>query len=184
MLTIYIIYNCKRKKIPSVLSKELLVQILSEQGYEISINDIKKTLLGKPYIENIPYRFSFSYSDNVLAIAIADSDVGVDIEKVDFCKRTDLIIKKVFSQNEKEYVNQQINTKERFFEIWTKKEAYVKYLGIGIDSGFKNYDVFSKGDDISIGTFIKKNYVLSYCVKKSLNKKIIIYCIDNSKKKV
>ena len=70
---------------------------------------------------------------------IADSDIGVDIEKIDCCKRYELIVKKFFSKNEKEYVRQKANTNESFFEVWTKKEAYVKYLGMGIDKNAVSY---------------------------------------------
>ncbi len=102
---------------------------------------------------------------------IADSDIGVDIEKIDCCKRYELIVKKFFSKNEKEYVRQKANTNESFFEVWTKKEAYVKYLGMGIDKNFKNQDVFMIDNNIHIVTFIENNYVLSYYCKQCVYKK-------------
>lgn len=181
MLNIFIIYDWQSKRIPTNLGKKLLVKILSDRGCKISNEDIKRTSLGKPYIDNIPYKFSISYSDNVLVIAIADSDIGVDIEKMDCRKSNKLIVEKFFAENEKDYVRQKVNSRQSFFEIWTKKEAYVKYLGVGIDKNFKKYDVFMMDDEIRIVTFVKNNYFLSYCCKQCVDEKIMFHCIDISK---
>lgn len=86
---------------------------------------------GKPYIPELPmFHFNISHSNHFLAIALSEYPVGVDIEQF---KPTDLrIAKRFFSLEEQTYVfscpQKQFN---RFYEIWTQKEAYVKYIGCG-----------------------------------------------------
>ena len=81
--------------------------------------EIKNTKSGKPYIENGPY-FNISHSGELVALAICeDSNVGIDIEKVDEKKING--IKSILCENEK-------NTKNPgdLFKIWSNKESILK----------------------------------------------------------
>lgn len=84
---------------------------------------------GKPYFENGPY-FSISHSGNFAVLAVSDNEIGCDIEK-----QTDRnffeLSRFVFHKNETELITQSDNVKDAFFTLWTKKEAFLKYSGIG-----------------------------------------------------
>lgn len=59
--------------------------------------------------------------------------IGADIEYVgskDDPKRLKRISERFFSEDERKYIGD--FERERFFEVWTKKESYFKMLGIGI----------------------------------------------------
>lgn len=90
----------------------------------------------KPYLLNFPGTdFSFSHSSNCILCCISsDTAVGADVERVTSAPLE--VIYQVFHPQEIEYIKAaptgQINL--RFFEIWTRKEAYTKYLGTGLVS--------------------------------------------------
>lgn len=50
----------------------------------------------------------------------------------------------------------------KFSEIWTRKEAYVKYLGVGIDEDMNKWNSFDKD---FIKSFKFKNVVISICAE-------------------
>ena len=81
---------------------------------------------------------SISHTDNTLVMAFADKPVGIDIER-----KNRKISSKVCDSIEK----------------WTRREAYGKYLGVGI-----NKEVLSaKLPDKIINTFYHGEYVVSVC---------------------
>ncbi len=73
---------------------------------------------GKPYLENSPLFFNLSHSGNLLILAVATQEVGIDVQE----------------KREKHYSSIQsrltlAEQKEDFFRLWTAKESYVKYRG-------------------------------------------------------
>lgn len=51
--------------------------------FNLSIDEINKTKLGKPYFKNLNIHFNYSHSTNYIACAISNSEVGIDIEETD-----------------------------------------------------------------------------------------------------
>lgn len=111
---------------------------------------------GKPYIEGISVHFSISHSKNIAVCAISDRPVGIDIE---FIRDVNLnVAKRQFAPDELKYVFEKWDlSKKRFFEIWTRKEAYVKLIGRGI-SYFPNFSVMGNN---KIETHIRNRYIVS-----------------------
>ena len=98
---------------------------------------ILRTAKGKPCLENGPF-VSVSHTDNLIVVAVSESNIGIDMEKKDReIKKQKELTEKYLSQKEKEYAT----TRERFLEIWTKKEAYGKFTGEGLSDIGK--DTFS-----------------------------------------
>lgn len=52
--------------------------------------------------------------------------------------------------------------KKAFFEIWTKKEAYLKKNGTGLVRNLKKIDSL-KSNNVFYYTFFKSDYVFSVC---------------------
>ncbi len=122
--------------------------------------EIVKTEKGKPYFKNIPdLFFSISHTDGLTVIAVGNSEVGVDVEKL---RMADLRITRRFLKQEADYITA-ADSDKRFFEVWTKKEAYLKYKGTGLSGGLDSVNVFDCTH--SIKTFYFEDYVISVCSK-------------------
>ena len=97
---------------------------------------------GKPYAKDLNVEFNISHSADMVVCVVDATPVGVDIEKI---RPVDLnTSKRIFSKDEIRYIfecipdaddyNRYLNDAvlQRFFELWTKKEAYGKLLGLGV----------------------------------------------------
>ncbi len=116
---------------------------------------------GKPYLENINVEFSISHSGDIAICAISDKPVGIDIEKIRDVNIN--AVKKLYTPDEQDYVMEKwALSKQRFFEIWTRKEAYVKMLGKGI-THFPNFSTMGNND---IKTHIRERYIVSVAVQE------------------
>lgn len=80
---------------------------------------------GKPLSKNIYFNISHSHGLVILGIS-KDNDIGVDVELVRKVKY--LLIQFVSSFEELQYIDKE----EKFFDIWTNKEALLKAHGMGI----------------------------------------------------
>lgn len=93
---------------------------------QLRVNEKKKPYLskGKPF-------FNISHSENYVVLAIADCEVGVDIEKIrPFHEAT---ARRVFSEEQLLQLQQMEETgrDEAFSKMWTGCEAVLKLYGVG-----------------------------------------------------
>jgi 4'-phosphopantetheinyl transferase len=91
---------------------------------------------GKPSMSTAqtPIHFNLTHSDNLAGLAIASSPVGVDIEKI---KPLDdyLSMTKHFLSPKESLIFQSLAQQEQqltFYRAWTRKEAYIKAIGMGL----------------------------------------------------
>lgn len=109
---------------------------------------LKKNYYGKPKIENCPHlNFNISHSGEWVLLAIGQGEIGIDIERVKDLIRPLEIASRFFSENEyKRLVNIKDDNEKlcKFFEIWTKKESFIKYLGTGISTPLNSFVVPDK----------------------------------------
>ena len=110
----------------------------------------------KPYIKNCPYHFNLSHSGDFLLLAVGDTPVGADIEKI--TKIHPKTLEKCFSKEEQGYV-EKVGT-DAFFEIWTKKESYVKYTGVGM-KGLSKEIIYP--DEVAFFTQKYEGYQITVC---------------------
>ena len=150
----------KRSVAGEMLARQMISEYCSANEGDIVFLPDK---FGKPYAKGLKVHFSISHSNDMALCAVGPSPVGADIEKIREIK--DSVIERVCTEHEIEYVNKQEITHEermrRFFEVWTFKEAYFKYLGTGL-SDFKSLDLFSCEKEVESVT--KDGYV--YCIIK------------------
>lgn len=133
---------------------------LVAEKYNIDALSLKimRNAHGKPYFENFPiFYFNVSHSGDLTVIAVSEQNVGIDAEKL---RIPNLKVAKRFCEDEYAYINK-TPTPTAFFEIWTKKEAYLKYLGEGLHGGLNSFSVFKT--DTPIKTFKNGDYVISVC---------------------
>ncbi len=151
----------KLKKKPakklSIAAGELVRNAIAKE-FNIAADDIRFRVdkNGKPYTESAPVHFSISHSKNIAVCAVSDKPVGIDIEYV---RDVNLkVAKRLFAPDELMYVFEKWDlSKRRFFEIWTRKEAYVKLIGKGV-SYFPNFSVMGNN---RIETHIRDKYIVS-----------------------
>lgn len=126
--------------------------------------EILRTDDGKPYFSKVDLQFNISHSKGMAAIVIDNNKCGIDIEKI---RETDFkIANRFFNDNEKNYINQSVSIEEktkRFFEIWTGKEAYTKYLGCGLRLKMNSFDVLSKNISGLLSYQEKNGYMICVC---------------------
>jgi len=106
---------------------------------------------GKPYLKSplSDIYYSYSHSGTYQALIFAEFEVGLDIEDImrQNARSGDRLIKiakRYFTQDEREYMALESNNNRlinAFFRIWTGKESYVKYTGMGFRQGFTKFSV-------------------------------------------
>ena len=120
------------------LAAELLVYDLLKKHGNISTAQLHCHDNGQPYLSGCKLSVSISHSEDVVACAISETPVGIDIERI---RPIDLrMCRLVCLPEELEYVSpppaegvcHDEEILRRFFEIWTAKEAYFKKCGTGI----------------------------------------------------
>lgn len=84
------------------------------------------------FLSNSLYHFNFSHTRNAILCGISYSNnIGVDIENINTAPFE--IIDSTFHSDEKNYVISSKSPDIAFYEIWTQKEAYMKYKGVGLN---------------------------------------------------
>jgi 4'-phosphopantetheinyl transferase len=87
---------------------------------------------GKPFLPQSEIHFNVSHSGEIVAIALAANEVGVDIEAKRRIPEIAAIAGRFFSKDEAERVRAATDATAEFFRIWTMKEAVVKAVGQGL----------------------------------------------------
>lgn len=135
----------------------LLYEMLKDIG--ISSYKIKKTELGKPYIEGCDVHFSIAHTEGLVCCVIADKECGIDCEKivkkqnaVSFCKR-------FFVGGEIEKMEKCGYDDTELLKIWTCKEAYGKKNGQGVALSL-SFDTTKE----NFNTIIEGGYIITVCV--------------------
>ncbi len=114
----------------------------------------------KPSIKNFPeFQFSVSHSGNCVAFVSDTSPIGIDTEIISDARIE--IAKRFFSENEYKYILESESQNNAFYEIWTKKEAYVKFLGTGLSTPLSSFDVTNKNLSSKFYTKQISEYMLS-----------------------
>ena len=123
-----------------MMIRESLKEYISGHSLPSYDGRILRTELGKPYID-YPLYIGVTHTDEVVIVGIDDNEFGIDAEKSGRkMPRREAIIKKFFTSDECALVENAKDRDEAFLNIWVKKEAYVKFTGIGL-SGMKACDV-------------------------------------------
>lgn len=105
--------------------------------------DVKNIFLNydfnkKPYLASQPWLyFNISHSEDYAVIAISRKKVGIDIEYMSEDFKFTNLLPDIFEDNEILTIQNTVNKKHAFYTSWTRKEAFVKALGKGIDEDFK-----------------------------------------------
>lgn len=92
---------------------------------------------GKPVLSfpEVPISFSVTHSHDLLLIAaIPERSLGIDVEQIRAVERWERLAARYFSPAERKKLAlaPPPRRQELFFQGWTRREAYLKALGIGL----------------------------------------------------
>lgn len=106
-----------------------------------------RDLLGRPVVVSprngdIP-AFSLTHTDGVVACALADVPVGIDVERCDRPPQSVEALTDYLSQLEIEELSRcfEADRNTRLMELWTLKEACAKVLGEGLSRSFRSISI-------------------------------------------
>ncbi len=122
------------------------------QAWQFNHNDFGKPSISTPIPQSI--EFNISHSKEFIVIAIAQgSAIGVDIECITQRNNIEGLIDRCFNTDEKTYIlaNDQAYLQERFFQLWTLKESYIKAYGKGLSINLKDIHFKIHDDKVTIG---------------------------------
>lgn len=183
------VLRCKNKedRLRTLLAGVLLSFGLENEGLRYDEVEFSVMPGGKPYIVSHPeVCFSLSHSGKYAVCAIADENIGVDIENkgrkllLD-CNQEKLVsvVKKVFS--EEEYMVYNKCSKEEqiafFLKLWTRKEAVSKAVGKGLAMDFSK---ICEPDEKFLSFWLDEEYYISvYSENGKLQKEEVKICMMN-----
>lgn len=187
------IISCERKfkvdkfifihdKIQSILAEALLRYILHIRC-NIKQSEIvfKYNTYGKPYLSEIKnVHFNLSHSGEWVVCGICDNPIGIDIEKIN--ERDSTSLWSCLSSEEYRYILGQPkeNQKDSFYKIWTLKESYIKYMGIGLSISIGSFSCRIGKKDITI--IVDNNLEDKICLKaeKLYKDYYVSVCVNDS----
>lgn len=164
----------ENRKLVNKFFVESLVGYISAEGITIpnylkigQLPDFRYGKHGKPYFNSSELSnifFSLSHTKDFVGLVFAKSEIGFDCENISARnypkEKLEKISNRVFSADEVEYcfsessLNEDEEVANRFFEIWTAKEAYSKFTGNGFAEGFRDFSVMNM-----IGNTITSNSI-------------------------
>ena len=143
--------------------QEKEVEIVEEVTPYAVNGDIKKTVKwdtengGKLYLtQNKDLYVNLSHSGGYAVCAVHNKDVGIDIQHLRECDMN--LAKRFFTAEETEYINCSADKNNAFFEVWTKKESFVKAIGTGLTIPLNSFSVLSDTTRYDGKTYCFKEY--------------------------
>ena len=145
MVFLYYCEDVKDRSTDEKVSALARYHILHQTGSAPERFTIERQTKGKPYFKDMPdLHFSVSHSGDLFVCAFSELPVGVDIQEYkkrpDEAERCRKIANRFFHFDEIDALD--ADTVSAFYNIWTAKEAYVKYTGDGIDGDFSAFCIF------------------------------------------
>ena len=145
-----------------VVADGLLRYVLGPQRSALA-----QTPEGKPFLPgNENFHFNLSHSGHRVVIAWGSAPLGIDVEMICMDRSKEQLARRFFHPEEQDYLfavggQERAN---RFFEIWTKKESYLKYLGTGINRALDSFSVLQT-QDAAFHTQFLEDAALTLCAQ-------------------
>jgi 4'-phosphopantetheinyl transferase len=134
--------------------REILAAYLSRSPKDVSFEyeNLGKPRLAPSATEDRLF-FNLSNSHELALIAVSrDRELGVDVEFVDRRSDNEAIANRFFAEREKRALAAAPcgERKVRFFRCWTRKEAVLKALGVGLTVSLDQIEVSATTDDCRV----------------------------------
>ena len=105
---------------------------------------------GKPTLPGTPLSFNVSHTRGMALIALAVGlELGVDVESVRAQPTHLEMATRYFTPGEAQRLNALPPTESEraFFHVWTRKEAFLKAIGLGLSHGLERFEVSVPPDE-------------------------------------
>jgi 4'-phosphopantetheinyl transferase len=172
------------------LLRNILGNYLKQQPAEV---EFKIGPNKKPFVVNNgkdSLQYNISHAGDWILLAISNSDVGADTEVVDNGFDYEEVIKEYFGSEEITYIKQSTPA-ERFFTLWTRKEALTKATAKGIDNNLKlipvldgihsiSSHIISSANDWLISSFKLNNQYVGSIAANPVTETFMFWDIDFS----
>ena len=128
---------------------------------------VEKAENGKPFLSGREdFHFNLSHADHWVVLAWGGTPVGVDVEKIRPDTDIAAVSRRFFHPQEQRSIREAPDMGRRFFEIWTAKESYLKYLGTGLKTDLRSFSVMSLPPQLHLHQrSLKGDCVLSLCAE-------------------
>jgi 4'-phosphopantetheinyl transferase len=94
------------------------------------LHAIKYTANNKPYLDD-DIHFNVSHSGLLTVVALSDTDdIGIDVEKIEPVNPADFVY--CFTESEYRQILALPDPTKTFYQLWTRKEAFLKAIGTGL----------------------------------------------------
>lgn len=135
-------YRFDKDKVRCLIAEMLLRYALYMQyGIDSSKISFRYKENGKPFLTDSNIRFNLSHSGEWVVCALGNSEIGIDVEEI---KAIDFrSVYQRFSGSEIQLLDN-IKTERQsdpFYRMWTLKESYVKYNGLGLRCPFESFSI-------------------------------------------
>lgn len=141
----------KREALSRIKNRESYLRSLAGEGMirqkaaEKTGMHPKQLIIGKneyekPYFLNLPeVHFNISHSGEWVLGILSEAECGIDVEQVKEARMD--VAKRFFAKEEYQMLLQEEGEARRalFYELWTLKESYVKYKGMGLALPFHQF---------------------------------------------
>lgn len=150
----------KRTVAGEMLCRKAIAEFYKVKPESIVIETDKN---GKPYAKGMSVEFNLSHSGDFVVCVVSDKKVGIDIERIRPINLN--VAKRVCSEEELRFIfkrtpidsdfsyTEDEEVLVSFFELWTKKEAYIKCSGKGLSGGLRYTP--------NIKSIVENGYVIS-----------------------
>lgn len=182
-----------------IVYRSILKFILSTYT-NLGVENIYFTLTNnkKPYLASHPeLHFNISHSEDFAVIAIANKEVGIDIEYLSADFNFNNLFSDIFKEDEITIIKNAADKKQAFYTLWTRKEAFVKAIGKGIDEDFRSIPSLNGEHNIEnimlknnknwqLHSFIiNDNYLGAIAFESSFkNSNLVLFSVPNTMKKL
>lgn len=163
--------------INSIIGYRLLEHIIKNKLRIKKIPRIGYAKYGKPYFKIKQglrkLYFNISHTDGCVAVAVSDSEVGIDVETIE---NMDLSIEEMFlsmEERKKIYLESR-NDESEATRIWTLKESYLKMKGIGLIDDLCKVDT-AKLNLNSISINIQEYWISANILSENSDWQLLIY---------
>ncbi len=158
-------YRRQDDKLRCVAADALLRNALGTADYTVA-----KHRYGKPYLPEYPdFHFNLSHSGRYAVLAWGTPEMGIDVQEHNPGTDFAALAAFGFAPDERDYVfRSEAHMQQRFYEIWTGKESYLKYIGKGLGMDLRSFSVLRPAPDIRyLRPSFDEGYSLCLCTTEN-----------------
>ncbi len=135
-----------------LLAQAILRDVLSHYTHQAPQQmRLSRSSHGKPYLVDSDFTFNLTHSNECVLIAVtAEHEVGIDVEFLERSRHLDALVRRFFSKEEQRAYFSYTSAAERrlaFYRGWTRKEAYLKAIGLGLSYPLHQFTVSLAPDE-------------------------------------